>query len=568
MGKLGILTKVRMAIGILGAGYIALLLLVQWTASSTQKSMHVASEDLFPAALQSQEAEAGFQKLIKHYSDAVLMQDKGALSRADEAASSVASALQSVEQHASFDPQRQREVSTLRATFDALNSRSKSAYSAMLNAQGGISQETQATLASLAQDNKAMEAALREMRDKLSKDFEGQLNSVTSSSARQRTAGISMFLVTALCTILLTVMVERQVAGPLQRLTAGFQDIAEGDGDLTKRMPVTSEDEIGQLSHRFNTFVEKLHGIICQVAEHATQLRSASEELSKVAADEMSGADTQREQTVQMATAMQEMSSTVTEIAMNSEKASESAKIAENSARDGGKVVERTIVTMRSIAEAVSGSAKKIDELGRSSERIGNIVGVIDDIADQTNLLALNAAIEAARAGEQGRGFAVVADEVRKLAERTTAATKEIAGMIKGIQDETKKAVETMEAGTKQVDHGVSTATEAGSSLQHIIEMAEQVGTMVAQIATAASEQSKATEHISRTVDQISEISNDTAEGAKQSSKGCELVATLVAELEQLVSSFKLEQHARNVRRAENTLVAPRAKSRAAGAGA
>lgn len=405
MGNLSIRAKIRLALGILGGGYVALLLLVQWTSSQTQMHMKIASGSLFPAALSSQEAEAGFQKVVQHYADAVLMQDKNALAQADESARGVGASLLSAQENTAFNPIRQQDVKSLLATFEDISSRSKSVYSGLLEAKGNMSDATQQAVAGLARDNKQTAASLHDLGTNLSKDFQAQLDAVTAWSHRQQTLGLILFIVTAACASFLGLMVERQVSGPLQRLTARLKDIAEGEGDLTQRIPISSEDEIGEVSHWCNTFIEKLHDIISRLAENTVKLGEASNELSKTSASAVSGADTQREQTTQVATAMQEMSSTVTEIADTSSKAAETAKTAESSARDGGRVVERTVDTMRDIANSVGGSAKKIEQLGKSSERIGNIIGVIDDIADQTNLLALNAAIEAARAGEQGRGL-------------------------------------------------------------------------------------------------------------------------------------------------------------------
>jgi len=203
--------------------------------------------------------------------------------------------------------------------------------------------------------------------------------------------------------------------------------------------------------------------------------------------------------------------------------------------------VAETLAKMKVIAESVGATANKMEELGRSSDQIGRIIGVIDDIADQTNLLALNAAIEAARAGEQGRGFAVVADEVRKLAEHTTTATKEIAQMIRNIQDETKVAVVAMESGTKQVEEGVTSTAKAGDSLRAIIQMSEQVGGMIAEIATAATEQSSTTEQVNANIEQIAKLVKESAIGAQQSATACQDLSSLALDLQTMVGKFKLE---------------------------
>jgi methyl-accepting chemotaxis protein len=319
-----------------------------------------------------------------------------------------------------------------------------------------------------------------------------------------------------------------------------IRDVAEGEGDLTKRIPITSSDELADLSTWFNTFMDKLHDIISQVAMGTEHIASATEEISSSATQVAQGADVQRDQTTQVATAMQEMASTVTQVSDSSHKAADNAVTAAETARKGGKIVDETVSTIRSLAESSPETARKVQELGKSSDQIGRIIGVIDDIADQTNLLALNAAIEAARAGDQGRGFAVVADEVRKLAERTTGATKEIAQMIQTIQEETKKAVEAMESATSQVERSVTTTLQAGDSLKEIIQSADQVGEMITQIATAATQQSSATEQINASVDKISKLVNESAVGAQQSAKACTDLSNLALDLQGLVGRFKL----------------------------
>jgi len=241
------------------------------------------------------------------------------------------------------------------------------------------------------------------------------------------------------------------------------------------------------------------------------------------------------------------------QVSDNSRQASENAKEAGDLARSGGVVVSQTVDVIKGLADATRDTSAKIEELGRSSDQIGQIIGVIDDIADQTNLLALNAAIEAARAGEQGRGFAVVADEVRKLAERTTQATKQIAHMIKTIQEETKKAVEAMKSGTNKVDAGVESAREAGAALEKIIHSADGVQDMVTHIATAATEQASATEQVNSNMEQIAKMVHNSSIGAQESARACQDLSNLALDLQQLVGRFKLADHREQQRTTKTT---------------
>ncbi len=340
---------------------------------------------------------------------------------------------------------------------------------------------------------------------------------------------------------------NKLVIKPIIRIKETVEDFASGD--LTKRAEVKISfmgkelnDEISSLGDSVDAMATQMSGLIGRIADSANQLASASEQLSASSTQISEGANKQSNQTTQVATAMEEMNATVIEVAKNSQQVAESAKSAQDIAGKGGDVVRQAIQAMQEVAESTSVTADTIKRLGKSSEEIGTIVSVINDIADQTNLLALNAAIEAARAGEQGRGFAVVADEVRKLAERTTKATKEISGMIRAIQDETTHAVSAMADGTAKVENGVRLANEAGDSLGKIVVGVQSVSDMIAHIATSTEEQSATTDEISKNMDSISEVSKMNVAAIGEVSKATNDMARLASELKDMVSSFRISR--------------------------
>jgi len=388
-------------------------------------------------------------------------------------------------------------------------------------------------------------AVFNDLDGKLSKlSDEVQASAKRSESRGQSIVAESHTTILLICGLSLTVMIlvgvwiSQGIVSTIQPLIESLQSMAEGD--LCHRIDAQGRDEIGEVGRLYNVSTDKLRGLIAQLADTAQRVAGASEEISSSATAQAQGAESQKDETRQVATAMQEMAATVTQVAEHAHKAAGAARQAADTARQGGKIVEETLDKMRAIAGSVGQTARQVQDLGSRSDQIGEIIGVIDEIAGQTNLLALNAAIEAARAGEQGRGFAVVADEVRKLAERTSKATKEITQMIKSIQGETKNAVKAMQEGTNQVEQGLVTTAQAGKALHEIIQMAQQVGEMVVHIATAAQQQSGATEEVSGNMEQISRISQDTATGAQQTAKACHDLSGMALDLQSIVGQFKL----------------------------
>ena len=345
-------------------------------------------------------------------------------------------------------------------------------------------------------------------------------------------------VISILLTLVLGVMIIHSITRAAASLIKASGDMAYGD--LSQRVRLTTRDEFGVIGQSFDAMADSFAQAIHKVAEASTQVSLAASEVNSTAERIATGAEEVAAQASTIATAGEEMSATSGDIAQNCQMAAEGAQRASQSASNGADVVEKTVAVMGQIAEKVQESARTVESLGARSDQIGAIIGTIEDIADQTNLLALNAAIEAARAGEQGRGFAVVADEVRALAERTTRATKEIGEMIKAIQRETKGAVAAMEQGVHQVENGTVEAAKSGDALRDILEQVNDVAMQVNQIATAAEQQTATTSEISSNMMQITQVVQDTASGAHQSATAAAHLKGSAEELQRLVRQFKL----------------------------
>ena len=360
-----------------------------------------------------------------------------------------------------------------------------------------------------------------------------------SNRSMWQTGGL-MAAIVAIILVVMYMLLRNIVLQPMAKMSEISRDIAKGEGDLTKRVPADGHDEIAQMGKYFNEFIEKLQHMIKKVAHVTDKVASASVELSATAEEISKGTDTLTSRASQTAAAVEEMNATVGQVAQNSGKAASLAQDTVKTAQEGGTVVSSTISGMQQLSEAVSNSATIISDLGKSSDQIGEIVRTIEDIADQTNLLALNAAIEAARAGEQGRGFAVVADEVRKLAERTTKATKEIGDMIRQIQQDTRGAVDSMQQGTQKVTAGVDLVNKTGEALSQIVRMVSESADMIRQIAVASEEQSVATQQIASDIENVAKVTKESSSGAHESAKASQDLSQLAVELQGIVGGFKL----------------------------
>lgn len=352
--------------------------------------------------------------------------------------------------------------------------------------------------------------------------------------------GIIMVLIAATTALITYLMFRAIVVKRLCSLLGRFRDIAEGDGDLRQRITVSGNDGIDRLGHYFNMFIAKIHQTMNEVASATHQLGAASDEMAQVTSETDQAIRTQQLETDQLATAINEFVATSQEVARNATNAAESANKADADASSGKAVVLKTVGAIRDLATDVEQAASVIQRLQDDSESIGSILNVIRGIAEQTNLLALNAAIEAARAGEQGRGFAVVADEVRTLASRTQKSTQEIQDMIERLQSGAEEAVNVMQHSRGRAQDSVEQAAGAGESLEGITAAVTNISDMNNQIATAAEEQNSVAEEINRNIHNITLVAEKTASGAHRTSKSSDDLKVLSSGLHKLIQGYKL----------------------------
>ncbi len=358
-------------------------------------------------------------------------------------------------------------------------------------------------------------------------------------------------------------LIGRGVVSPLQNVAVAMEGIASEEANLSHRLDESGNDEISRVARGFNQFADKIERLVGRVSGAASDLSIRVADFSSLAEHTDSGIRTQQQQTTQVATAMTEMSATVHEVARSASQTAESAAKADEQANQGREVVSSAVRSIDALASEVGRAVEMIRHVESDSERIGSVLDVIRGIADQTNLLALNAAIEAARAGEQGRGFAVVADEVRTLAQRTQDSTQEIQEMIESLQVGVTQTVGVMEAGQKQAADSVEQAGSAHQSLEEITLAVDTITTMSTQIATAAEEQSMVAEEINRNVMEITHVADDTTADSAKSAEASEMMSQDIEVLVELMGYFHTNGgHAHELQRAKASHLAWKTKLR------
>ena len=428
---------------------------------------------------------------------------------------------------------------------DSLRSQLPEQYSANLQEASDSLKAYLAAVSQFRDSQVASAAALKAMAEQgdllfdRSKKLTASQTIIRDADAAQ--AKFLLMLATALALVFGIVAawaITRQIVIPLSQTLKVAERVAAGD--LTHDLVSQRQDELGQLQRAMQSMTMGLRDLIGGISDGVTQIASAAEELSAVTEQTSAGVNSQKVETDQVATAMNEMAATVQEVARNAEEASEAAVAADQQAREGDRVVGEAIAQIERLAGEVGNSTEAMGHLKRESDKIGSVLDVIKSVAQQTNLLALNAAIEAARAGEAGRGFAVVADEVRSLAQRTQKSTEEIEELIVGLQSGTQQVATIMDNSRSLTDSSVELTRRAGNALENITRTVSAIQAMNQQIATAAEQQSAVAEEINRSVLNVRDVSEQTAAASEETAASSTELARLGTHLQALVGRFRV----------------------------
>ena len=520
--------------GIIG---LAVTLAFNYSTTSSNKVTLEKVRDIYFPTLERLDANLVRLNNIKEtYSAAVIEGEEDLL----DVVSSQAEALtQAMNEVATLDSKEQETVTRVLQDFTVYIEGANTLSLGMINE----TLDMQAAQPALAQMNvrwQDLEKMLRDFRDRSYQLFTGAIDGANKSSAEALSLGVIIGVVTALILAMTGLFIGNSISRNITAVVNSLDEMASGDGDLTQRLKSASNDEIGALVRGFNTFIGKLQGVIAEVTGTTGRVAEAASEMKRVSEMSVAGMNSQQQEIDQVVTAMAEMTATVEEVASSAGQASDTANVARSEAASGKQVVDENMQAINRLAADVEHAAEVIQELDSHSESIGKVLNVIRDIAEQTNLLALNAAIEAARAGEQGRGFAVVADEVRTLATRTHESTREINDMISRLQSGTQSAVQTMSQGREQAQASVGQAARVGESLERIAQGVEDISGMNIQIASAAEEQAAAVREINNNIVNLGQVVGQVNEGAHVAEDDSEKLAVLAEQLKKQVSVFRV----------------------------
>ncbi len=530
-------TRLMVGFGIVLSLFVVCGVITTLLLMKSDRSVKVVREESIPFALTAKDIAFHVVQVQQFLTDVSATHDTGVLKEAEDSAQAFRQNIVKFREmyRVKNDQESLRKLEDLESSFNNYYETGKTMANAYVNQgieAGNI----------LMEDFDKTSIAITSMVEEFVKQQTDEASAMTDNVQKSIGQIMVVLLVISLITIvsgfLIAWYLTSSVVRPLIRAVDVSNSIA--NGDLTVKVDSDSTDETGQLLNSMNNMITNLKKLIADIKETSSNMASASEQLSASSEEMSKGVVSQSDRSTQIASAAHEMSQTVIEIARNASSIAVSASGTANIAKEGEHIVDKSVSEVKDIAATVSESSKVMVSLGERSKQIGDIIRVISEIADQTNLLALNAAIEAARAGEQGKGFAVVADEVRKLAERTAKATSEIGSMIGAIQDEVQKSVTSMDEVSKMVGTGVEFSTQTGEALHKIVSSVSELQMMVQQIASATEEMSATSEQISGDIMAVANVSKETSTGSEQIAGASSEVARLASRLLEMGGQFKV----------------------------
>ncbi|HAC33323.1 MAG TPA: methyl-accepting chemotaxis protein [Gammaproteobacteria bacterium] len=526
-----------MALGVIGVlGFMVVLAYTYKISVDNAKRLDASKEVHFPVLERIDANRVRLDKVAELFNQAVT---SGELELIDNAAEKSAEFGQAITEIIELDAEKgenfRRIGNEFAQFFTAGSTLSQGMVSGTLSAN-----EMKSAVADTQEKMEKVRNSLQVSRKDSYEAFTRSLDEAKQKTNSGLLVSIVVSLMTAAVMLGSAVLVSKLIVSDITGVTESLRNMAEGDGDLTQTLSSKGDDEISEMVRWFNRFVTMLRNLIGDVVDSTTQLGEASVAMSSVTQESKRGAAQQQQETTETSTSIMEMIGMVQEVASNAASAASAAEQADQGASAGKDVVGTVIKSIDDLAGNVEQAAEVIQKLGQDSDNVGVIIDVIRDIAEQTNLLALNAAIEAARAGEQGRGFAVVADEVRTLASRTQESTQEIQAMIEQLRTGAKNAVEVMVSGQQRAGESVEQARAAGDSLDAITQTVATISDMNRQIAGATDSQSKLSEEINRRLQTIQEITEQTVEHIGKTSDSAVQVGDHSHELQRLLGTFKI----------------------------
>lgn len=518
------------------ASFLIFVVINSYISNQNAQQLAVAKSVDFPALQLSSEALVSMEKVRDTLAGAVTTGDTEALSQAQESAQNTKQSLTRIE---NIDPDLSAEVNEILSEFDAYYEQASSITRSMLEGTADFSTLSD-QLEQMNQRYDTVTTHLNSFKQRRDEAFDTAFEDYADAQQFLLLLGIIMGLVTTIILFATAWPIVSEIRGNLNRVVHSLRNIAEENGDLTVRIESNSKDEVGELVTYFNRFMERLQNLVKDIVDTTLPLSSLAQNLNTLTSDTNRTIENQQDSATEAKSAVEQMNQSVYLVATNAAEASTVANEAADAAKAGKRVVGNTVNSIQSLADNVAETAEVIQKLESDSNQVGVVLDVIKGIAEQTNLLALNAAIEAARAGEQGRGFAVVADEVRTLASRTQQSTEEIQNTIERLQGAAQSAVNVMNKGNEKARESVDTANLAGQSLDSITQTIDQISQMNAQIADSTESQQATSRNIVGSVDAIFQRTEETSQNSHQLASASTQLADLATKLESIARQFRV----------------------------